>query len=172
MLCDQLRQCGAPGGCESEFIRIAVGEVAAGILPSLDEIKVEENAVTLIVLERPAQQLPPDFVAWWNGLDRQNRVLVLTADMNAVGSLRSLARQMRAIGIVQKALRARGENASAQLKEVGTIEAPATASTGCAVRDPQIPIDRVRPKQRPFCPRFPPWEAFGRRPIRERSRAM
>ena len=52
------------------------------------------------------------------------------------------------------------------------LSPPATASTGCAVRDPQIPIDRARPKQRPFCPRFPPWEAFGRRPIRERSRAI
>ena len=37
------------------------------------------------------------------------------------------------------------------------LSPPATASTGCAVRDPQIPIDRARPKQRPFCPRFPPW---------------
>ena len=105
------------------------------ILPSLDEIKVEENAITLIVLERPAQQLPPDFVAWWNDLDRQNRVLVLTADMNAVGTLRSLARQMRAIGIVEKALRARGENASAQLKEVGSIEARAANQFTSALRE-------------------------------------
>ncbi len=105
------------------------------ILPSLDQIKVEENAITLIVLERPAQQLPPDFIKWWNDLDRQNRILVLTADMNAVGTLRSLARQMRAIGIVDRALRARGENANAQLKEVGAIEARAANQFTSALRE-------------------------------------
>ena len=105
------------------------------ILPSLDAIKVEENAITLIVLERPAQQLPSEFATWWNELDRQNRILVLTADMNAVGTLRSLARQMRAIGIVERALKARGDNASAQLKEVGSIEARASNQFTSALRE-------------------------------------
>src|SRR5271166_1875408 len=33
-----------------------------------------------------------------------------------------------------------------------------------AVRDPQIPIARARPSRAPSCPRFPPREAFERRP--------
>ena len=43
---------------------------------------------TLIILERPADKLPQDFVDWWNNQDLQNRVLVLTADPNAVTTLR------------------------------------------------------------------------------------
>ena len=33
-----------------------------------------------------------------------------------------------------------------------------------AVRDPKISIGRARPNGCPSCPRFPPWEAFERRP--------
>ena len=33
-----------------------------------------------------------------------------------------------------------------------------------AVREPQIPIGRAPPHSALFCPRFPPWEAFERRP--------
>ena len=40
---------------------------------------------------------------------------------------------------------------------------PAIAATNASVRDPQIPIGRV-PPQRPSSPRFPPSEAFERRP--------
>src|SRR5271166_2001055 len=33
-----------------------------------------------------------------------------------------------------------------------------------SVRDPKIPIGRARPNSAHSCPRFPPYEAFGRRP--------
>jgi hypothetical protein len=33
-----------------------------------------------------------------------------------------------------------------------------------SVRDPKIPIGRAQPNRAPSCPRFPPCEAFGRRP--------
>jgi len=36
------------------------------ILPALDEIRLDDERPTLIILEHPAGQLPPDFVAWWN----------------------------------------------------------------------------------------------------------
>ena len=58
------------------------------ILPALDEIQPEDDRPTLVILERPADKLPPDFVDWWNKQDLQNRVLVLTADPNAVATLR------------------------------------------------------------------------------------
>ena len=54
------------------------------ILPALDEIQLDDDRPTLIILERPADKLPQDFVDWWNKQDLQNRVLVLTADPNAV----------------------------------------------------------------------------------------
>ena len=57
------------------------------ILPGLDEIELDDDRPTLIILERPADKLPQDFVDWWNKQDLQNRVLVLTADPNAVATL-------------------------------------------------------------------------------------
>ena len=59
------------------------------ILPALDEIQLDDDRPTLIILERPADKLPQDFVDWWNKQDLQNRVLVLTADPNAVTTLRT-----------------------------------------------------------------------------------
>ncbi len=59
------------------------------ILPALDEIQLEDERPTLVILERPADKLPQDFVDWWNRQDLQNRVLVLTADPNAVTTLRT-----------------------------------------------------------------------------------
>ena len=59
------------------------------ILPALDEIQLDDDRPTLVILERPADKLPQDFVDWWNKQDLQNRVLVLTADPNAVATLRT-----------------------------------------------------------------------------------
>ena len=59
------------------------------ILPALDEIQLDDDRPTLVILERPADRLPQDFVDWWNKQDLQNRVLVLTADPNAVTTLRT-----------------------------------------------------------------------------------
>ncbi|WP_442754267.1 DUF499 domain-containing protein [Methylocystis sp. JAN1] len=105
------------------------------ILPSLDQVEVAESTVTLVVLERPAQQLPADFKAWWDALDRQNRVLALTADMNAVGTLRNLARQIRAIEIVGRAIKARPDRAATQVKEVEAIETRAANQFLSALRE-------------------------------------
>ena len=76
------------------------------ILPALDEIQLEDDRPTLIILERPADKLPQDFVDWWNKQDLQNRVLVLTADPNAVTTLRTSARRMRAIEMVEERIKA------------------------------------------------------------------
>jgi hypothetical protein len=65
------------------------------ILPGLDEIELDDDRPTLIVLERPPDNLPQDFVEWWNKQDLQNRVLVLTVDPNAVATLRTSARRIR-----------------------------------------------------------------------------
>src|SRR5262249_31151524 len=35
------------------------------ILPALDEIQPDDERPTLVVLERPADRLPQDFVDWW-----------------------------------------------------------------------------------------------------------
>src|SRR5205085_5329252 len=39
------------------------------ILPALDEIHLEDDRPTLIVLERPADALPADFGDWWQRQD-------------------------------------------------------------------------------------------------------
>jgi hypothetical protein len=67
------------------------------ILPALDDIKLDDERPTLIILEQPADKLPQEFIDWWNKQDHQNRVLLLTADRNAVATLRISARRQRAI---------------------------------------------------------------------------
>ena len=109
--------------------------VSMAILPSLDQVQVEENSVTLVILERSAQDLPADFQTWWDNLDRQNRVLALTADMNAVGTLRQLARQMKAISVVERAASSRHGQGSTQVKEVEAIKARSANQFTSALRE-------------------------------------
>lgn len=105
------------------------------ILPSLDQIRIGEDDVTLIVVEKPAQALPADLIAWWEKLERQNRVLVLTADVNSIGTLRTIARQMRAISLVEGAVLARHGKDASQMREIELIKARATNSFTSAVRE-------------------------------------
>ncbi|MGO9431398.1 DUF499 domain-containing protein [Rhodoblastus sp.] len=88
------------------------------ILPALDEIQLDDERPTLIILERPADKLPHDFVDWWNNQDLQNRVLVLTADPNAVATLRLSARRIRAIGKVEERIKAQHGQGSPQMAEL------------------------------------------------------
>jgi hypothetical protein len=91
------------------------------ILPALDEIQLDDDRPTLVILERPADKLPPDFVDWWNKQDLQNRVLVLTADPNAVATLRLSARRMRAIGKVEERIVAQHGQGSPQMAELDGV---------------------------------------------------
>jgi hypothetical protein len=65
------------------------------ILPALDEIQLDDDRPTLVILERAADKLPQDFEDWWKKQDLQNRVLVLTADPNAVSTLRMNSPEFR-----------------------------------------------------------------------------
>jgi Protein of unknown function (DUF499) len=87
---DKLQEVFKPRGASLYADRMA-------ILPGLDEIHLADDQPTLVILERPAEALPADFDDWWKQQDLQNRVLVLTADPNAVTTLRTSARRMRAI---------------------------------------------------------------------------
>ena len=92
------------------------------ILPALDEIQLDDDRPTLIILERPADKLPQDFVDWWNKQDLQNRVLVLTADPNAVSTLRTSARRMRAIDKVEERIKAQHGAESPQMTELQGVQ--------------------------------------------------
>ncbi|RWD32092.1 MAG: ATP-binding protein [Mesorhizobium sp.] len=105
------------------------------ILPSLDEIKIGDEDVTLIILERSASELPADLVKWWEDLDRRNRVLILTADRNALGTLRSVARQMRAIAVVGASVLSRHGKESPQMRDVEKIRERAANQFTSAVRE-------------------------------------
>lgn len=105
------------------------------ILPSLDEIKVGDDDVTLVVVERPAHDLPVALVEWWKRLDRQNRVLILTADLNSLGALRTVARQMRAISIVEKAIASRHGKETSQMREIEAVKTRVANSFTSAVRE-------------------------------------
>ncbi len=87
-------------------------------LPSLDDLKTVEDHVSLIILEQPANKLPEAFTNWWMDNERQNRVLVLTADSNAISTLRQLARSFHAANAVQISVRKVHGEASTQYREV------------------------------------------------------
>jgi len=105
------------------------------ILPGLDEIELDDDRPTLIVLERPADMLPQDFVEWWNRQDLQNRVLVLTADPNAVATLRTSARRMRAIDKVEEHVKAQHGAESQQMTELQGVKGREAAGFTSALRE-------------------------------------
>jgi hypothetical protein len=105
------------------------------ILPPLDEIDLNDDRPTLVILERPADKLPADFDQWWQKQDDQNRVLVLTADPNACSTLRMCARRMRAIEIVKKGIKGKHGEASAQMDELREVEGRETISFTSALRE-------------------------------------
>jgi hypothetical protein len=105
------------------------------ILPALDEIKLDDDRPTLVILERAADRLPQDFVDWWNRQDLQNRVLVLTADPNAVKTLRDGARRMRAIEKVEERIKAQHGPASPQMQELQGVKGRETAGFTSALRE-------------------------------------
>lgn len=104
------------------------------ILPAKDELAVLEDRVRLIILENKADELPKEFDDWWRAEERQNAVLLLTADPNAVSSMRQLARRMRAIELVDRSLRQR-QNSAQQLEELEAIKTRDTGAFSSAVRE-------------------------------------
>jgi hypothetical protein len=105
------------------------------ILPALDEIQLDDDRPTLIILERPADRLPQDFVEWWDKQDLRNRVLVLTADPNAVTTLRHSARRMRAIGKVEERIKAQHGQGSPQMAELDGVRDREAANFTSALRE-------------------------------------
>lgn len=105
------------------------------ILPALDEITLDDDRPALVILERPADKLPPDFDDWWHHRDLQNRVLVLTADPNAVKTLREGARRMRAIEKVEERIKAQHGPASPQMEELQGVKGRETAGFTSALRE-------------------------------------
>lgn len=105
------------------------------ILPALDEIQLDDDRPTLVILERAADKLPQDFVDWWNKQDLQNRVLVLTADPNAVSTLRTSARRMRAIDKVEERIKAQHGASSSQMQELQGVKEREAAGFTSALRE-------------------------------------
>jgi hypothetical protein len=79
--------------------------------------------------------LPQDFVDWWNKQDLQNRVLVLTADPNAVATLRTSARRMRAIEKVEDRIKAQHGSESPQMAELQGVKGREAAGFTSALRE-------------------------------------
>ena len=120
-----------------EVFKPVQGDVYDGdmlILPAKDELSVIEDRVRLIILENKADELPKAFDDWWKAEERQNAVLLLTADPSAVGRMRALARRMRAIELVERSLKQR-QNSAQQLEELETIKSRDTAGFASTVRE-------------------------------------
>jgi hypothetical protein len=79
------------------------------VLPPLDEVQVEQEKTTLIIV-RPggqANQLPisADWQAWWDQLQYKNRVLFLTGSRDTFQKVLDSARQTRALQSIEDELR-------------------------------------------------------------------
>jgi hypothetical protein len=121
-----------------DVFRPRVGQLYSdkmAILPALDEIQLDDDRPTLVILERPADKLPEEFVDWWNKLDLQNRILVLTADKNALETLRLTARRMRAIGKVEERIVAQHGRGSPQMAELDGVRDRESANFTSALRE-------------------------------------
>jgi hypothetical protein len=105
------------------------------ILPALDDIQLEDDRPTLVVLECPADRIPASFNEWWARQDLQNRVLLLTADPNAVGTLKAGARRMRAIEKVRERLLAHHGRESQQMMELDGVQSREAANFTSALRE-------------------------------------
>lgn len=105
------------------------------VLPALDQIELDDDRPTLIILERPADRLPADFDEWWKKQDAQNRVLVLTADPNAVTTLRGNARRARAIGLVKKRIKEHHGEHAPQMEELRAVESREEMGYTSALRE-------------------------------------
>lgn len=104
------------------------------VLPALDEIKVSDDEVTLVVVERPPHELK-ELASWWERQDRQNRILFVTADQHSLDTLRTIARHMRAMAIVEKAVAARHDRGSTQAKAVEEAKSRAANHFTSAARE-------------------------------------
>ena len=125
---DKLQEVFKPRGASLYADRMA-------ILPALDEIHLDDDRPTLVILERPAEALPADFDDWWKRRDLQNRVLVLTADPNAVATLRTSARRMRAISRVEDRIHVQHGDESPQMQELIGVKGREAAGFTSALRE-------------------------------------
>ena len=80
------------------------------VLPPPDEVQVEQDKITLIIV-RPggqANQLPisADWQAWWNQQQYKNRVLFLTGSRDTFQKVLDSARQTRALQSIEDELKA------------------------------------------------------------------
>lgn len=105
------------------------------ILPALDDIKLDDERPTLVILERAADKLPQDFDDWWKKQDLQNRVLVLTADPNAIATLRTSARRIRAIDKVEERIKRDHGQSSSQMQELQSVKERESAGFTSALRE-------------------------------------
>ena len=122
----------------SEVFRPRTGALYSdrmAILPALDDIRLDDDRPTLVILEQQADQLPKDFNEWWGRQELQNRLLVLTADRNAMTTLKTSARRQRAIAKVEERIRAQHGSGSPQMAELDGVRSREAAAFTSALRE-------------------------------------
>ena len=106
------------------------------VLPPPDEVQVEQEKTTLVIV-RPggqANQLPisADWQAWWGQQQYKNRVLFLTGSRDTFQKVLDSARQTRALQSIEDELKV-GEHARRR---------PAVAGARCAARPRRAAVHR------------------------------
>jgi hypothetical protein len=87
------------------------------ILPGLDEIQLDDDRPTLVILERPADKLPPDFDDWWKKQEL------------------TIARRMRAIDKVEERIKTQHGSESPQMTELQGVKGREAAGFTSALRE-------------------------------------
>ena len=105
-------------------------------LPAQDEIIVEQDKVTLVIVEPHGRGLNPDAVAFYAGAEYKNRLLFLTGDATGITNLDSAARGLRAAEDILKEFEhkkvARG---SPQMDEAEALHGERVTAFGSQVRE-------------------------------------
>ena len=108
----------------------------AQALPAQDEIIVEQDKVTLVIVEPHGRGLNPDAAAFYAGAEYKNRLLFLTGDATSITDLDSAARGLRAAEDILKEFEhkkvARG---SPQMDEAEALHGERVSAFGSQVRE-------------------------------------
>lgn len=121
-----------------EMFRPKDGDVyqRAQALPAQDEIVVEQDKVTLVVVEPHGKGLNPDATAFHASTEYKNRLLFLTGDASGITDLDSAARGLRAAEDILKEFEAKKvAKGTPQMEEAEALHQERVTAFGSQVRE-------------------------------------
>lgn len=108
----------------------------AQALPAQDEIVVEQDKVTLVIVEPHGKGLNPDAAAFYASTEYKNRLLFLTGDASSITDLDAAARSLKAAEDIIKEFEAKKvAKGTPQMEEAENLHQERVAAFGSQVRE-------------------------------------